>query len=107
MAKHSEWYQVAFDEFGITQADAINLRRISKQLHSYDMLSMNDRELTVDESEIEHDLICEVEAICRRYNIPQSDGDSVGYEFPDPRSGSGLRFVLPSGYKNSLGGYNL
>ena len=102
MAKHSEWIDIAASEFGMTQTDAIRLRRISKQLHAYDMLSMNERELTVEEKDIELDLMLEVQNICRKYDI-----DPDKYEYPDPRSGSGLRFILPSGKSNSLGGYNL
>jgi hypothetical protein len=107
MAVRKEWIETAKNEFSMPANDATYLHKISRQLHAYDMLGMNERELTDNERQIEADLISEVVSICTRYNIPQSDGNSVGYEFPDPRSGSGLRFILPSGKSNSWGGYNL
>jgi hypothetical protein len=107
MAKLKDWIDTAKSEFDMTAKDATRLRRISKQLLSYDLLACNERNLTDTESQIEHELTCEVKTICDRYGIKQSDGNSVGYEFPDPRSNSGLRFILPSGKSNSWGGYNL
>jgi hypothetical protein len=107
MAKLQDWLDTAKTEFNMSAKDAQRLRRISRQLLAYNMMACNERELTATESQIEWGLTREVKAICHRYNIPQSDGNSVGYEYPDPRSGSGLRFILPSGRSNSWGGYNL
>jgi hypothetical protein len=101
------WVKLAADEFSMPNTDASRLSQISRLLHKLDMVGMNDRELTSDEKAQEQTLMIEVKEICDRYNIPASDGNSIGYEFPDPRSGSGLRFILPSGKNNSLGGYNL
>jgi len=107
MNKLQDWLDVAASEFGMTAKDATRLRRISKQLLAYELLACNERNLTDTESQIERDLVSEVKTICGRYGIKQSDGNSIGYEFPDPRSNSGLRFILPSGKSNSWGGYNL
>ena len=107
MAKLQDWIDTAKTEFDMTAKDATRLRRISKQLLAYELLACNERELTDTESQIERELVSEVKTICDRYNIAPSDGNSVGYEFPDPRSNSGLRFILPSGKSNSWGGYNL
>ena len=107
MAKLQDWIDTAKAEFDMAANDARRLRRISKQLLSYEMLACSERELTDTESQIERELVSEVTIICDRYNIAPSDGNSVGYEFPDPRSNSGLRFVLPSGKSNCWGGYNL
>lgn len=101
------WVKVAADEFNMPNTDASRLSQIARKLHKLDMIATNDRVLTDDEKATEQALMNEVETICDRYNIAPSDGNSVGYEYPDPRSGSGLRFILPSGHKNSLGGYNL
>ena len=102
-----DWIDVATNEFNMSANDAKRLRRISKQLLAYELLACNERELTDTESQIERELVSEVKEICDRYGIKASDGDSIGYEFPDPRSNSGLRFILPSGKSNSWGGYNL
>lgn len=107
MTTRKDWIETAKTEFGMSASDATYLHKVSRQLHAYNMMACNERELTATESQIEWDLTREVKAICHRYNIPQSDGNSVGYEYPDPRSGSGLRFILPSGKSNSWGGYNL
>jgi len=101
------WCKIAATEFDMNVTDSDRLHIISRLLHKLDMIGMNDRELTSDEKGQEQALMLEVKSICDRYNISASDGNSVGYEFPDPRSGSGLRFILPSGKNNSLGGYNL
>ena len=108
MAKHSEWIDIAASEFGIKRSDAVSLLVISRELFNLEMIKTNHRQLTAEEFEYEADLIDSVEDICRRYQLfYSSDGSRVGYEYPDPRSGSGLRFILPSGKSNSLGGYNL
>jgi hypothetical protein len=101
------WVKVAADEFNMNLTDAGALSIIARKLHKLDMISTNDRVLTEDETVTEQALMLKVKDICDRYNIAPSDGNSVGYEYPDPRSGSGLRFILPSGKTNSLGGYNL
>jgi hypothetical protein len=105
--KQQDWIDTANTEFNMSSVDAVRLRRISRQLLAYEMLAMNERELTTAESTIEAELMVEVKQICDRYNIAPSDGNSVGYEYPDPRSNSGLRFILPSGKNNCWGGYNL
>ena len=105
MAK--SWKQIAKAEFKMLDEDADRLKVVSSKLLAWEYLACNTRSLTEDEKNQEQSLVEEVKEICNRYGIKESDGNSIGYEFPDPRSGSGLRFVLPSGYKNSLGGYNL
>ena len=111
MAKFIEdrkaWCKIAATEFDMNVTDSGRLHIISRLLHKLDMISMNERELTEDEKTQEQALMTEVKTICDRYNIKPSDGNSLGYEFPDPRSGSGLRLILPSGKSNSWGGYNL